>query len=255
VIAHATNSYTEEPSESVVLHLHPQSFIELSRFPDISDDRSLNAVLYAQRLEMGEAIPEQVGFLPHMKPGSEKAVSKLYSVLKQYRTAALKHHGITVRGLSLEECVARVEYVESAARAAVLERLLDRTPFSLSHFTYDKGTLDLKDMPHIPTGKDMTISESDELPYGPLRFGEKGCETTKEVITPTLSTERKLVVIVLRWTVAIPVLGILAIGIVAMTMPALTLRLAAVLFGAQILLAVAGIKLWSVTAKLKPQDR
>jgi ribulose-5-phosphate 4-epimerase/fuculose-1-phosphate aldolase len=206
LVAHAVNLESDDsPGESVVVHLHPQGVIELTRFPDLNTDDDFNATLYAQRMEMSEALPERVALLPYATPGSEEAASQLGPALAGHRVAVLMQHGVTVRGRDLEECISRVEYTESAAKAAIVERMAQKKSFKLSRLPKELAERDCSQ----PQGSvPMLVINKGNRPTLPPR--RSGGGVTKEAIT------MKWALALIRTGFIVAVAAVIVMGFVGM---------------------------------------
>jgi rhamnulose-1-phosphate aldolase len=122
LIAHATNA--EIHRASVVVHVHPQNMIDLSRHPAASVYAGLNRVLYAQRPELLANVPELVGLVPYRPPGSAALVSATLDAVRKHRVVLWAGHGVLIREASLERCVDLLEYVETSAHAVLRNLML-----------------------------------------------------------------------------------------------------------------------------------
>jgi len=130
--AHAIN-LEKGFADSTVVHVHPQQLIDLSRHEEGATVDRLNHAIYTQRIELLQNVPELVGFLPYLLPGSVRFFEEVMKVLVHHRAVVLQHHGVLIRERTLEQCLEIIEYLESSAAAALRDVALHGALHKLSN--------------------------------------------------------------------------------------------------------------------------
>lgn len=131
LVAHASNR-AAGLTNSAVVHLHPQELIDLSRHRAVQGKKDFNYMLYGQRPELLANVPDGIGYVPYLPPGSTGLVEQTREEIFQHRVVMWQRHGILVREHSLERCSDLVEYVNASAAAALRDLMLGGDLASIS---------------------------------------------------------------------------------------------------------------------------
>jgi rhamnulose-1-phosphate aldolase len=100
-----------------VVHAQPPHLVYLSHLADYHDEARLNERLLRWEPETIVNLPQGIGVLPFMLPGSERLMKANVERLRDHRIVIWGKHGVMARSnLSATRAVDRIEYAETAAR-------------------------------------------------------------------------------------------------------------------------------------------
>jgi rhamnulose-1-phosphate aldolase len=100
-----------------VIHAQPPYLTYLSHVPRYQDETYLNTHLLRWQPEMIVNLPEGLGFVPFLIPGSPALMAATVLALRTHRVALWAKHGVMARSdLSVKRASDRVEYAEAGAR-------------------------------------------------------------------------------------------------------------------------------------------
>jgi len=104
-----------------VIHAQPVHLTYLSHVPRYQDEGYLNKHLLRWQPETIINLPEGIGFIPFMIPGSQDLMEANVSSLREHRIVIWAKHGVMARSdVSVKRAADRVEYAETAAKYEVL---------------------------------------------------------------------------------------------------------------------------------------
>jgi rhamnulose-1-phosphate aldolase len=110
VAATATNFHS-------VVHAQPVFLTYLSHLPRYRSERFLGQRLLRWQPETVVNLPEGIGCIPFMVPGSPGLAAATAAALRAHRIAVWSKHGVVARSdRSVTRAVDRIEYAETAAR-------------------------------------------------------------------------------------------------------------------------------------------
>jgi rhamnulose-1-phosphate aldolase len=119
-------------SERAVLHTHPDSLIVLGHNREWSDGDGLNRRLWQMHPETIVVLPEGVGFVGYVLPGSLEQGLATAAALESHRVALWEKHGAVAIGFDLEEALDRVDTIDKSARLYLACRAAGFEPEGLS---------------------------------------------------------------------------------------------------------------------------
>ncbi len=100
-----------------VVHAQPIHITYLSHIPRYRDQAYMNTHLLRWEPETIVNLPEGVGVLPFMLPGSRELMAGNVTALREYRVVVWSKHGVMARSdTSVKRGADRIEYVETGAR-------------------------------------------------------------------------------------------------------------------------------------------
>lgn len=100
-----------------VVHAQPFALTWLSHVPAYRDEAYLSRRLLRWQPEAIVHLPEGLGCVPFLVPGSEALMSATVDSLRAHRIAVWGKHGVVARSdQSVKRAVDRIEYAETAAR-------------------------------------------------------------------------------------------------------------------------------------------
>lgn len=99
-----------------LIHAQPPHLTYLSHIPAYRDQALLNQRLLRWEPETIVNLPEGIGVLPYMLPGSPKLMAANVAGLREHRVVIWSKHGLMARSdLSVTRAADRIEYAETAA--------------------------------------------------------------------------------------------------------------------------------------------
>jgi rhamnulose-1-phosphate aldolase len=100
-----------------VIHAQPPYLTYLSHIPRYQDKAYLNTHLLRWQPEMIVNLPEGLGCIPFLIPGSPDLMAATVAALRTHRVALWGKHGVMARSdLSVKRASDRIEYAEAGAR-------------------------------------------------------------------------------------------------------------------------------------------
>ena len=100
-----------------VVHAQPPHLTYLSHIPAYQEEARFNARVMRWEPETIVALPEGIGILPFMVPGSAELMAANVERLRSHRIDVWSKHGVMARSdLSVTRAVDRIEYAEAGAR-------------------------------------------------------------------------------------------------------------------------------------------
>lgn len=100
-----------------VIHAQPVYLTFLSHIQRYQDEGFLNKRLLRWQPETIVNLPEGIGFIPFLIPGSEELMAANVSCLREHRMVVWAKHGVMARSdVSVKRAADRVEYAETAAK-------------------------------------------------------------------------------------------------------------------------------------------
>jgi rhamnulose-1-phosphate aldolase len=104
-----------------VLHAQPRYITYLSHLPNYQDEKYFNSHLLRWQPETIMNLPEGIGVLPFLLPGSRQLMIETLLSMRDHQVVVWSQHGIIVRGdESIVHALDLVEYVETAAQYEAL---------------------------------------------------------------------------------------------------------------------------------------
>jgi len=100
-----------------VVHAQPPHLTYLSHVPEYQDEAFFNARVMRWEPETIVQLPQGIGILPFMLPGSDTLMAANVASLRTHRIDVWSKHGVMARSdVSVTRAVDRIEYAEAAAR-------------------------------------------------------------------------------------------------------------------------------------------
>jgi len=100
-----------------VVHAQPVFLTYLSHIPRYRSEAELGRRLLRWQPETIVNLPEGIGCVPFLVPGSDELVAATAAALRAHRVAVWSKHGVVARSeRSVTRAVDRIEYAETAAR-------------------------------------------------------------------------------------------------------------------------------------------
>ena len=100
-----------------IIHAQPVHLTYLSHIPRYQDEQYLNKHLLRWQPETIVNLPEGIGFIPFLIPGSQELMTANVPALRDHRIVIWAKHGVMARSdVSIKRAADRVEYAETAAK-------------------------------------------------------------------------------------------------------------------------------------------
>jgi rhamnulose-1-phosphate aldolase len=116
-----------------VIHAQPVHLTYLSHIARYQNEETLNKRLLRWQPETIVNLPEGIGFIPFLIPGSQDLMAANVHSLRDHRIVIWAKHGVMARSeVSVKRAADRVEYAETAARYEYLNLLAGEIGTGLS---------------------------------------------------------------------------------------------------------------------------
>lgn len=100
-----------------LIHAQPLHLTYLSHIPRYQDEKYLNQHILRWQPECIVQLPEGVGLVPFLLPGSEELMQATLQKLRHHRVVVWAKHGVMARSdASVKRALDRIEYAETGAR-------------------------------------------------------------------------------------------------------------------------------------------
>lgn len=130
---HCDQMRTSEMDFHTVLHGQPIYLTFLSHVPEYQDEKFLNRQLLRWQPETILNLPEGIGILPFLPPGSSHLVTETRLSLRTHRIVVWSRHGVMARSdNSISHAADLIEYAETAAHYEFLNLATDEMSDGLS---------------------------------------------------------------------------------------------------------------------------
>jgi rhamnulose-1-phosphate aldolase len=118
--------------EKVVIHTHATELVALTQIREFCDEKKLNKLLWGMHPETIVFIPEGVGFVPYVTPGTEQIARETLKALESHKVALWEKHGVFAIGESVFETFDLIDILAKAARIYFLVKSSGHQPEGLS---------------------------------------------------------------------------------------------------------------------------
>jgi len=99
-----------------VLHTHCTELIALTHIPEYTNEKNLNALFESLHPEVSEYIPELVGYIDYIPPGTKEIAKQTARKLKNHRVVIWEKHGVIATGDDLDEAFDLIDVLAKAAK-------------------------------------------------------------------------------------------------------------------------------------------
>ena len=107
---------------TAVIHTHPTYIIALTHLKDYRQTDILNRLLVSIHPEIKAFIPEGVGFVPYLPPGSERIAVATQNAIEKHRVIIWEKHGCIAVADDLDRALDLIMIMEKAARIFFIAR-------------------------------------------------------------------------------------------------------------------------------------
>jgi rhamnulose-1-phosphate aldolase len=129
----------KEHPEKFVLHTHPTELVALSHHPDYQAEEVFNKALWTIHPEVKVFLPDGVGLVPYMLPGTEKLADATVEALERGHSVALwKMHGCVAVSDDVMDAFDRIDALNKAAKMLLLVLATGKKPVGLTQADLDE---------------------------------------------------------------------------------------------------------------------
>jgi rhamnulose-1-phosphate aldolase len=101
---------------TTVLHVHADALVALTHHPKLGTSEDVTDTLAGMLTEVTTLLPEGIGVLPYLAPGSLEQAVATAAACEHHRLVLWPRHGVVATGSTLAECLDLLEAAEKAAR-------------------------------------------------------------------------------------------------------------------------------------------
>jgi len=115
-----------------IVHTHPTELLALSHDAALQDEARLNRALWAVHPELALLLPEGLGLVRYLCPGTAQQGVAAGAAMERHRVALWEKHGAVAVGADFAEAFDRIDTVNKAARLLLLCRAAGYEPQGLT---------------------------------------------------------------------------------------------------------------------------
>ena len=108
--------------EKAIVHAHADDLITLTHDKELRSESRLNVILLNMHTETAFFIPEGIGYVPLLEPGSQELAKANLKSLKNHKVILWEKHGCLAIGQDVNEAFDRVDLMNKAAKIYLLGR-------------------------------------------------------------------------------------------------------------------------------------
>jgi rhamnulose-1-phosphate aldolase len=101
---------------TAIVHAHVQELVVLTHDPGLRNAEKLNEVLMAMHTETAFFLPEGIGYVPLVEPGSPELAKANLKSLKDHTVVIWEKHGCMAIGKDVHDAFDRIDVVAKAAK-------------------------------------------------------------------------------------------------------------------------------------------
>ncbi len=114
LLSHCVRKIASGNVDRVMYHLHPESLIAMTYVRPL-EDAVFSKLIWRSMTEAVMVIPEGLGVVEWLVPGSNDLARMTCSKLERYRAVVWAHHGLFVTGSSFDDAFGRAHTIEKSA--------------------------------------------------------------------------------------------------------------------------------------------
>lgn len=118
--------------EKVVIHTHANELVALTQIKEYCNEEALNKLLWGMHPETIVFIPEGIGFVPYVTPGTEQIAEETLKVLQNYKVALWEKHGVFAIGETVFDTFDFIDILGKSAKIFFLVKSSGHEPDGLS---------------------------------------------------------------------------------------------------------------------------
>ena len=109
-------------SEKAIIHSHPDELIAAMHSEELNTEKKINSVFKTMHSEFDMLIPNEIGYLSFMQPGSKDLARKTLEKLEYHKIVFWKDHGCISIGKSLDLALDNVEIANKISKIFLLQK-------------------------------------------------------------------------------------------------------------------------------------
>lgn len=109
-----------QPRMKAMIHAHVPEFIALSQIPEYQSAKALNKMLFGMHPEIKMFVPEGIGFIPYLLPGSSSIAAATIIALESHPVVVWEKHGLLGAGTSVTEAFDTMDLLTKSAKIFLL---------------------------------------------------------------------------------------------------------------------------------------
>ncbi len=125
-------------NQTVVMHTHATEVVALTQHPEIKSADAINKIIWGMHPETMIFIPNGVGFIPYMLPGSQAIADATVKSFACYDIVVWEKHGIFAIGKSVDDTFDNIDIVCKSAKIWFTCRGANFTPEGLTNEQLDE---------------------------------------------------------------------------------------------------------------------
>jgi rhamnulose-1-phosphate aldolase len=102
--------------ERSVVHTHPNELISITQIREFCDEKALNQLLWGMHPETMVIVPDGVGFLPYMLPGSQEIADATLKKFENHKVVIWEKHGCFAIGRDVFEAFDLIDTLAKSAQ-------------------------------------------------------------------------------------------------------------------------------------------
>ncbi|MDX9907596.1 MAG: rhamnulose-1-phosphate aldolase [Bacteroidales bacterium] len=110
----------QKREEKAVVHAHVHEMVAMSHISGFNNEARLNELLMGMHTETAYFIPEGMGYVPLLEPGSQELAKATLKSLKDHKVILWERHGCLATGKDVDEAFDRIDLVAKAAKIYLL---------------------------------------------------------------------------------------------------------------------------------------
>lgn len=122
----------KRPAHKVVMHTHVTELIALTQIRELCDGQKLNSILLGMHPEAKVFVPEGVGFVPYILPGTRAIGEATVKALEDHSAALWEKHGLFATGRDPLETFDMIDILAKSASVWFLCRSAGYEPEGMS---------------------------------------------------------------------------------------------------------------------------
>lgn len=105
----------QKTNQKAIIHAHATELIALTHEKTLCNESALNLLLWSVHPETITFLPEGVGFVPYILPGTEDIASETRMALKNHKVIVWEKHGVFSTGKTLTEAFDFIDILSKSA--------------------------------------------------------------------------------------------------------------------------------------------
>jgi len=124
--------------EKVIIHTHANELIALTQIREYCNEEKLNKLLWGMHPESMLFIPEGVGFVPYVTPGTLDIAKHSIPALQEHPIAIWEKHGVFAIGEDINDTFDLIDILTKSAKIFFMLNSTNNTPEGLSNKDLEK---------------------------------------------------------------------------------------------------------------------